>query len=93
MGLAYALAAVFWVFVEHDQEAYIESALEGLSGGAFLATVAGTMIPRITEDAFRLKWSDVKKKLVGVIFLELGIISGVVIDTVTSGVCWFASWS
>jgi len=83
VSLSYALAAIFWVFVENDQEAYIESGLEGLSGGAFLATVAGTMIPRITEDAFRIQWSDVKKKLVGVLMFEFGIIAGVVIDAVT----------
>lgn len=81
--LAFGLAAIFWVFVEHNKSAYIESALEGLSGGAFLATVAGTMIPRIHQDAMMLHWPDVRKRLVGVCLFELGILSGVAIDVLT----------
>jgi hypothetical protein len=81
--LSFGLAAVFWVFVEGNSASFIESALEGLSGGAFLATVAGTMIPRIQEDAMKIPWSDVRKKLVGVVMFELGIMCGVSIDVLT----------
>jgi hypothetical protein len=83
IALSFGLAAIFWLFVEHNKSAYIESALEGLSGGAFLATVAGTMIPRIHEDANMLHWPEVKKRLVGVCLFELGIMCGVAIDVLT----------
>jgi hypothetical protein len=78
--LSYGLSAIFWLFVEHSSSAYIEAALEGLSGGAFLATVAGTMIPRMQQDAMSIRWTEVRKKLVGVLLFEMGIMSGVAID-------------
>lgn len=81
--LSFGLAAIFWLFVEHNKSAYIESALEGLSGGAFLATVAGTMIPRIHQDAMMLRWPTVTKRLIGVCLFELGILCGVAIDVLT----------
>lgn len=81
--VSFGLASIFWVFVSHSKSAYIESALEGLSGGAFLATVAGTMIPRLQQDALNIQWSEVRKKLVGVLMFEFGILSGVAIDVLT----------
>jgi hypothetical protein len=50
------------------------------TGGAFLATVAGTMIPRLHADAASLSWHDVRKKALGVIFFEMGIMFALTLD-------------
>jgi len=58
----------------------MDSFCKGLSGGAFLATVAGTMIPKIQQDAYRTYWNTDTTKLIGLIIFELGLLCAVSID-------------
>ena len=84
MLLSFALTAVFYTFVSEDDAMFLTTLLEGTSGGAFLATVAGTMLPRLQEDAALIPWSGIRRKLTSVFFFELGVLSGVAISILTS---------
>jgi len=59
-----------------------DSLTKGLSGGAFLATIAGTMIPKIQQDAYRSFWRSDTSKLVGLIIFECGLLTAVIIDVI-----------
>jgi len=64
----------------HMVVGWMDSFAEGLSGGAFLATIAGTMLPRIQQDAYRTGWSKDKSKILGLILFEFGLLTVVVLD-------------
>lgn len=47
----------YWLAnASHELVGWVDGFAEGLSGGAFLATIAGTMMPRIQQDAYRTGW-------------------------------------
>jgi len=59
---------------------YVDTISEGLSGGAFLATVAGTMMPRLQSDAYRSQWSSLTYRIAGLTAFEFGISFAVGLD-------------
>jgi len=77
-----SLAIGFYYLSEanHTAVSIMDSYAEGLSGGAFLATIAGTMIPRIQQDAYRASWSKEKSKIIGLICYEMGLMAVVFLD-------------
>jgi len=71
------LMALFLMWLEERTEAlaeYMEAFCEGLSGGAFLCTVSGTMIFRIQQDFYGSEWEINRSKTIGMSCFVFGII-------------------
>eukprot|EP01102_Stenamoeba_stenopodia_P009714 TRINITY_DN2875_c0_g1_i2.p1 TRINITY_DN2875_c0_g1~~TRINITY_DN2875_c0_g1_i2.p1 ORF type:complete len:589 (+),score=155.59 TRINITY_DN2875_c0_g1_i2:347-2113(+) len=69
--------ALFLMWLERRTEAlaeYMEAFCEGLSGGAFLSTVSGTMIFRIQQDFYGSEWEINRSKTIGMSCFVFGII-------------------
>lgn len=64
---------------------YVNSFAEGLSGGAFLATISSTMIPRIQQDAYRSHWSRFAFRSVGMCAFILGLLFATLLETTSVG--------
>jgi hypothetical protein len=73
------------LFIYLDQgtfSSYVNSFAEGLSGGAFLATISSTMIPRIQQDAYRSHWSRLAFRSVGMLAFISGLVFAVLLETI-----------
>jgi hypothetical protein len=53
---------------------YMAPFCEGLSGGAFLSTIAGTMIFRIQQDFYGSEWSVYRSKTIGMTCFVTGVV-------------------
>eukprot|EP01088_Endostelium_zonatum_P007350 TRINITY_DN1957_c0_g1_i1.p1 TRINITY_DN1957_c0_g1~~TRINITY_DN1957_c0_g1_i1.p1 ORF type:complete len:484 (+),score=99.38 TRINITY_DN1957_c0_g1_i1:118-1569(+) len=84
--LTFSLSLFFyWLSsANHNLVGWVDAFSEGLSGGAFLATIAGTMMPRIQQDAYRTGWSKDKSKIIGLLSFELGLLGVVLMEMILS---------
>jgi len=64
--------------------AYVDSFFEGFSGGAFLATIAGTMMFRLHNDANAAALNTFRLKVWGLIVFNCGLLFATVLDVVSS---------
>lgn len=83
--LTFAFTPVFAVLDEGAFAGYVNAFAEGLSGGAFLATISSTMIPRIQQDAYRSHWSRFAFRTVGMVSFICGLIFAVLLETLNLG--------
>jgi hypothetical protein len=79
ISLTIIFALLFHLFNTFTLQ-HINSFCRGLSGGAFLSTVSGSMIPRLTEDSVRSGWSSLSSRIWGVNFFVFGLVFGCLID-------------
>jgi len=82
--LTFVLSLGFYWLNEnnHTVVVWMDCFAEGLSGGAFLATIAGTMLPRVQQDAYRTSWTKEVSKILGLIAFEVGLSAVVILDVV-----------
>eukprot|EP01101_Sappina_pedata_P012291 TRINITY_DN8416_c0_g1_i1.p1 TRINITY_DN8416_c0_g1~~TRINITY_DN8416_c0_g1_i1.p1 ORF type:complete len:710 (-),score=339.00 TRINITY_DN8416_c0_g1_i1:25-2154(-) len=69
--------AYFLVWIDNktvEGAEFIEAFCEGLSGGAFLSTVSGTMIFRIQQDFYGSEWQVDWSKMIGMSCFVFGIV-------------------
>lgn len=57
----------------------LHALIEGFSGGTFLATIAGTMIPRFQYDAYCSAWEKEHLRMIGAMGF-VGVISIYIVD-------------
>jgi hypothetical protein len=62
----------------------VDSFAEGLSGGSFLATIAGTMLPRLQQDAYRSRMARIRSRILGLFVFQAGLLFAVALDLFTS---------
>jgi hypothetical protein len=74
VGLTFAFTPLFALLDSRSTSRYLETFADGMSGGAFLALIGSTMIPRMQQDAYRTLWTASTTKSVGM----FGFVSGVV---------------
>jgi hypothetical protein len=58
-----------------DIRDYLEAFAQGLSGGAFLSTISGTMIFRLQKDYYASEWKLKTSKIVAMLCYILGILT------------------
>jgi hypothetical protein len=80
VSLTFALTFVFYYLSGNDAASYADLVCEGLSGGAFLATVAGTSLPRLQQDAYRANLSTLGYRTVGILAFEAGLLVALFLD-------------
>jgi hypothetical protein len=78
--LTFALSFLFYFLAGNEAASYADLVCEGLSGGAFLATVAGTSLPRLQQDAYRANLSTLAYRTVGILAFELGLLMALFLD-------------
>jgi hypothetical protein len=80
--LTFCLAITMGYMMEQraSTRLYLMAFSDGLSGGAFLSTVAGTMIFRIQHDHYGSGWSSHASKHIAMIAFVTGIVSSSVIE-------------
>ena len=62
----------------------VDSFAEGLSGGSFLATIAGTMMPRLQQDAYRSRMNRMSGRILGLFVFQAGLLFAVALELFTS---------
>ncbi len=80
--LTFSFTPLFSYLEQGAFSSYVNSFAEGLSGGAFLATISSTMIPRIQQDAYRSHWSRFAFRSVGMIAFISGLVFAVLLESV-----------
>jgi hypothetical protein len=70
MVLTFALTPLF---IKLDSAGHLNAFADGLSGGAFLAVISSTMIPRIQQDAYRSHWSSLTFRSIGMVAFIGGV--------------------
>ncbi len=78
--LTFALSFLFHWLAGNAAATYADLICEGLSGGAFLATVAGTSLPRLQQDAYRANLSTLAYRTVGILAFEAGLLTALFLD-------------
>jgi hypothetical protein len=86
MSLTFGLTPLFMVLDTRMYAAagYLNAFADGLSGGAFLAIISSTMIPRIQHDAYRSHWSSLMFRSVGMIAFVTGISAAFLLEFIPS---------
>lgn len=77
IGLVFGLTLLFHRFLYHRQNLrdHFEAFAQGLSGGAFLSTVAGTMIFRLQKDFYASEWKRSTCRTVAMLCYISGILT------------------
>jgi hypothetical protein len=79
--LTFSFTPLFAYLDQGAFSSYVNSFAEGLSGGAFLATISSTMIPRIQQDAYRSHWSRFAFRSIGMISFISGVVFAVLLES------------
>ncbi len=79
--LTFSFTPLFAYLDQGAFSSYVNSFAEGLSGGAFLATISSTMIPRIQQDAYRSHWSRFAFRSIGMIAFIAGVVFAVLLES------------
>jgi hypothetical protein len=79
--LTFSFTPLFAYLDQGAFSSYVNSFAEGLSGGAFLATISSTMIPRIQQDAYRSHWSRFAFRSIGMIAFISGVVFAVLLES------------
>ncbi len=85
--MTFAFTPLF-VFLDEDDSgaaSYLNAFAEGLLGGAFLATISSTMIPRIQQDSYRSHWSKFTFHSIGMFAFVGGLLFSVLLDVSNLG--------
>jgi hypothetical protein len=82
VGLTFAFTPLFALLDSHSTSQYLETFADGMSGGAFLALIGSTMIPRMQQDAYRTMWTATTTKSVGMFGFVGGVVATFSIDLV-----------
>lgn len=82
VGLTFAFTPLFALLDSRSTSQYLETFADGMSGGAFLALIGSTMIPRMQQDAYRTMWSAGTTKSVGMFGFVGGVVGTFSIDLV-----------
>ena len=80
--LTFSFTPLFAFLEKGQASSYVNSFAEGLSGGAFLATISSTMIPRIQQDAYRSHWSRFQFRTVGMVSFIIGLVFAVMLESI-----------
>ena len=80
--LTFAFTPLFALLDSHAASQYLETFADGFSGGAFLALIGSTMIPRMQQDAYRTLWTAHTTKSVGMFGFVVGVVATFSIDLV-----------
>lgn len=82
VGLTFAFTPLFALLDSRSTSQYLETFADGMSGGAFLALIGSTMIPRMQQDAYRTMWTAMTTKSVGMFGFVGGVVATFSIDLV-----------
>lgn len=86
VALTFAFTPLFALLDSHSSSQYLETFADGMSGGAFLALIGSTMIPRMQQDAYRTMWTAVTTKSVGMFGFVTGVVATFSIDLIRATV-------
>ena len=70
-------------FVIFKNSAGAEHFIEGISGGAFIITIGGTLIPEAQKSAHLSRWSSLQKEVVSACTFLVGFLCAVIIVVLT----------